>query len=131
MARYVWGHLSSKFQLNVPALSSVHCVVNSWLSGCSRRYLFCGLWEIWKERCTLLFEDTPLDLPRLLQIIYDHVSHLNFIVYSEMIHAWFSLFSMIIHLSHEHWRCSYILRRIRSTFGDHLTRLKLGVHGTK
>lgn len=104
MARYAWGHLSSKFQLNVPALSSVHCVVNSWLSGCSRRYLFCGLWEIWKERCTLLFEDTPLDLPRLLQIIYDHVYHLNFIVCSEMIHAWFSLFSMIIHLSHEHWR---------------------------
>lgn len=81
IAHIVWDHFAQK--IHKPNLmQSVVQLQKLWSHGVSRRshlgmtigaIIFYGMWEIWKTRCTLKFDDGRFDAHDLLRRIYNHI----------------------------------------------------------
>lgn len=81
MAHSVWDHFAQK--LHKPSrMRSIAQLHKSWLDGVSRRTqlgmtimatLFYGMWEIWKTRCTLKYDEGRFEAQALLRRVYNHV----------------------------------------------------------
>lgn len=85
LASAIWNHFSLILQLPYQA-SSIRHFISVWLVNSSRRsqlgitilgYLFCGCWEIWKERCRIKFEESTPNIQLLLKRIYGQLYELN------------------------------------------------------
>lgn len=85
IAKEVWSHFATKIH-KPTRLHSIPQLVMGWLYGVSHRsqlgystiaIIFYGLWEIWKERCRIKFEDVHPSIERALRAIYDHIYSVN------------------------------------------------------
>lgn len=85
MARSMWDHFAAKVnKFNRPR--SIMQLREVWLHGVNRRsqlgmislaILIYGMWEIWKTRCRMKFDEERFDPSRLLQRVYIHIQDLS------------------------------------------------------
>lgn len=81
LAKEVWQHFSLK--LHKPFhYATVEQLLRGWLTGSSRRaqlgyvtltIIFYGLWEIWKEQCSMKYEDIKRPWSQIIHAIYEHI----------------------------------------------------------
>lgn len=85
LAKEVWLHFSRKLSKPYHA-SSIDQLIRGWLAGVSRRsqlgyvtlaIMFYGLWEIWKERCSMTYDDTKRSRAQVIHAVYEHVYAMN------------------------------------------------------
>lgn len=87
MARIVWEHFAIKLQKSIHFRSIDH-LCRLWLYGSHRRsqlgrsilaIIFFGLWETWKTRCRMKYDEESFNANLLLRRVYTQVYDLNII----------------------------------------------------
>lgn len=85
IARFTWDHFAHKIQVCQRAQSIGH-MYRIWVNGVNRRsqmgrttlaILLYGMWEIWKIRCRIKYDEASFDRNQLLRRIYDYVYDIN------------------------------------------------------
>lgn len=85
VARVVWDHFATKLN-KCYMVQSIEQLFRTWLHGCNRRsqlgmttlaIILYGMWEIWKIRCRMKFEEERFYAHVLLRRVYNHLYGIN------------------------------------------------------
>lgn len=85
IAQSLWGQFASKLH-KISRVQSIGHLRQVWLHGVNRRsqmgmitlaIILYGMWEIWKVRCRMKYEDERVDNNQLLIRVYQHIHDIS------------------------------------------------------